>query len=163
MAGWMHTGDIVRFDENGFLFLVGHKADILSYRLSKIYPTLLEQVLIDTKEVQDACVVGIPDQLEGELLAAVIVKKPNSLLTKNYLIKLIESKYTSPVNGLKSKKKPLNLIRISDNFSDEQHLRGGVYFVPAMPRSNSGKLLRNNVRKIAIEVRENLNREYTKK
>lgn len=58
MAGWMHTGDMARFDEDGFLFLIGHKADILSCRLDQIYPTVLEQVLMDTKEVEDACMVG---------------------------------------------------------------------------------------------------------
>lgn len=58
--GWLHTGDVGHFDENGFLYLSDRKKDILKYRNYQISPSELENIILRIKGVANVCVVGIP-------------------------------------------------------------------------------------------------------
>lgn len=75
--GFLKTGDVGYFNENGNLFLVERKKDMLKYCSSQISPTELESFLIKCPNIVSVCVVGIPDAVAGDLPAAVIVQNDN--------------------------------------------------------------------------------------
>jgi long-chain acyl-CoA synthetase len=79
--GGLHTGDIVRMDEDGFLYLVDRKKDLIITGGYNIVPREVEEVLYMHPKVMDACVVGIPNTLRGELVKAYIVLKPGTEAT----------------------------------------------------------------------------------
>lgn len=79
--GGLHTGDIVRMDEDGFLYVVDRKKDLIITGGYNIVPREVEEVLYMHPKVMEACVVGIPNQLRGELVKAYIVLKPGEEAT----------------------------------------------------------------------------------
>ncbi len=70
--GWLHTGDMVRQDEDGFIYYVDRKKDLIISGGENIYPVDLESVLIGHPDVKDVAVIGIPDVRYGEVVAAVV-------------------------------------------------------------------------------------------
>ncbi|MFC1915170.1 class I adenylate-forming enzyme family protein [Chloroflexota bacterium] len=74
-GGWLYTGDLGRIDEDGYLFLSGMKKDMIILKGQNIYPSDVEEVLGTYYKVASAYVVGIPDQLRGEIVGAVIKLK----------------------------------------------------------------------------------------
>ncbi len=70
--GWLHTGDLVRQDEDGFIYYVDRKKDLIISGGENIYPVDLESVLIGHPDVKDVAVIGIPDVRYGEVVAAVV-------------------------------------------------------------------------------------------
>jgi acyl-CoA synthetase (AMP-forming)/AMP-acid ligase II len=75
-AGWLHTGDIGRF-EDGYLYLVARKTDVIISGGSNIYPREIEDVLLLHPAIEEACVFGVPDPKWGEsVVAAVVVSAP---------------------------------------------------------------------------------------
>jgi long-chain acyl-CoA synthetase len=79
--GWLHTGDIGKFDEEGFLYLLDRKKDMINRGGEKIYSLELENVIFNYPKVLDAAVVGVPDKIMGEAVKAVIVFKPGETAT----------------------------------------------------------------------------------
>lgn len=75
--GWFMTGDIGQFDEDGYLFYVDRKKDILKYCNYPIPPSEIEGLLMEHPSIEQVCVVGIPDPICTDLPAAVIVAKNN--------------------------------------------------------------------------------------
>jgi acyl-CoA synthetase (AMP-forming)/AMP-acid ligase II len=71
--GWLHTGDLGRLDEEGYLFLSGRRGDKIIRGGENIYPIEVEQVLERHPGVREAAVIAVPDQRWGELVKAVIV------------------------------------------------------------------------------------------
>ena len=71
--GWLHTGDPGRLDEEGHLYLVGRKGDMIIRGGENIYPVEVEQVLEHHPGLREAAVVGVPDQRWGETVLAVVV------------------------------------------------------------------------------------------
>jgi long-chain acyl-CoA synthetase len=71
--GWLHTGDMGRLDENGLLFLVDRKKDMVITGGENVYTTEVEAVIYLHPHVQEAAVIGVPDEKYGEALFAVIV------------------------------------------------------------------------------------------
>jgi acyl-CoA synthetase (AMP-forming)/AMP-acid ligase II len=80
--GWLLTGDIARCDEDGFLWLVDRKKDVIITGGENIFPVEIEDFLMDNENVQDAAVIGIPDERLGEVPAAVITVKPDRRMTE---------------------------------------------------------------------------------
>jgi malonyl-CoA/methylmalonyl-CoA synthetase len=78
-SGWFDTGDLGRLDENGFLTLVGRKHDLIITSGFNVYPQVVERVLNDCPGVKESAVVGLPDRLRGERVAAVIVREDPAL------------------------------------------------------------------------------------
>ena len=76
--GWFYTGDLGYFDEEGFLFVVGRKKDMVKSGGISIYPLEIESVLYGHPAVLEAAVIGVPDTQWGEAVKAVIVTKPDS-------------------------------------------------------------------------------------
>jgi len=80
--GWLLTGDIARVDEDGFIWLVDRKKDIIITGGENIFPVEIEDFLMENRKVQDAVVIGIPDERLGEIVAAIIKVKPGSSMTE---------------------------------------------------------------------------------
>jgi acyl-CoA synthetase (AMP-forming)/AMP-acid ligase II len=73
--GWLHTGDLVRQDEDGFISYVDRRKDLIISGGENIYPVDLESVLIGQPKVKDVAIIGIPDERYGEVVAAVVQPK----------------------------------------------------------------------------------------
>jgi len=76
--GWMHTGDLATFDEEGFCYIVGRVKDMIIRGGENIYPREVEEYLFRHPEISEVQVFGIPDEKFGELVCAWIVSKPNT-------------------------------------------------------------------------------------
>ncbi|MCB2192591.1 MAG: long-chain-fatty-acid--CoA ligase [Deltaproteobacteria bacterium] len=74
--GWLHTGDVGKVDEDGFLFLLDRKKDMIIRGGENIYCVEVENVLYSHPQVLEAAVVGVPDKVFGEQVKAVLVLKP---------------------------------------------------------------------------------------
>jgi long-chain acyl-CoA synthetase len=120
--GWFRTGDLVRMDEEGYVYIVDRAKDMINVGGEKVYPRDVEEVLHRHPAVADAVVVGVPDPDLGEMVKAYIALKPGHAWTADEVIG-----YLKPV--LASFKVP----RL-------------VEFVEAIPRSASGKALRRLLR-----------------
>ena len=128
---WLHTGDVVRYDEDGFFYVLDRKKDMIIRSGLKVYPGKVERVLRMHKEVGDVAVVGRADAVHTEMVLAVIVPAGGNLPDQENRQRLVQE--------LK------NLCR--------QHL--APYEVPhdfefakTLPRSALGKLLRRELRQL---------------
>jgi long-chain acyl-CoA synthetase len=80
--GWLHTGDLVRQDEEGFISYIDRKKDLIISGGENIFPVDLESVLIGQPKVKDVAIIGIPDDRYGEVVAAVVQPKDGVDLTE---------------------------------------------------------------------------------
>jgi acyl-CoA synthetase (AMP-forming)/AMP-acid ligase II len=80
--GWLHTGDLVKQDEDGFISYVDRKKDIIISGGENIYPVDLESVLIGQPKVKDVAIIGVPDERYGEVVAAVVQPKEGVTLSE---------------------------------------------------------------------------------
>ncbi|KAK7067071.1 hypothetical protein SK128_021687 [Halocaridina rubra] len=123
--GWLHTGDVGHYDENGIFFIVDRIKELIKYKGFQVAPAELEGLLLTHDDIADAGVIGIPDEIAGEIPKAYIVPKPGKIIVPEDLINWVAGK-TAP----------------------HKHLRGGVEFLEAIPRSPAGKILRGDLRKL---------------
>lgn len=80
--GWLLTGDMARQDEQGFIYLVDRKKDVIISGGENIYPVQIEDFLRANDAVKDAAVIGLPDKRLGEIAAAIIELKPGAKCTE---------------------------------------------------------------------------------
>ncbi len=80
--GWFFTGDIGKFDEDGYLTIVDRKKDMIIAGGYNIYPVELDDVLMGHPKILEACTIGIPHEYRGETVKAFIVVKENETLTE---------------------------------------------------------------------------------
>ena len=80
--GWLFTGDMAREDEDGFIFLVDRKKDVVISGGENIYPVQIEDFLRQHNAIKDVAVIGIPDKRLGEVTAAIIEVKNGFTLTE---------------------------------------------------------------------------------
>lgn len=80
--GWMYTGDIGFFDEDGYLSVVDRKKDMIIAGGYNIYPVEIDDVLFDHPRIIEACVIGVPDEYRGETVKAFVVCKEGETLTE---------------------------------------------------------------------------------
>lgn len=73
--GWLHTGDMARMDEEGFIYLVDRKKDVIISGGENLYPVQIEDFLHKNEAIKDVAVIGLPDQRLGEIAAAIIELK----------------------------------------------------------------------------------------
>jgi acyl-CoA synthetase (AMP-forming)/AMP-acid ligase II len=83
--GWLYTGDIAYQDEDGYVFVVDRKKDIIISGGVNIYPREIEEVLAKHPAVLESCVVGVPNEEWGETVKAVIVRKESVTVTEDTL------------------------------------------------------------------------------
>jgi len=119
--GWLVTGDIARINENGFVYLVDRKKDMILVSGFNVYPNEIEEILAEHPAIKEVAVIGVPSVQTGEAIKAFIVKS-NSSLTKEDVIAYARQFLT----GYKVPK----LIE----FRDE------------LPKSNVGKVLRKDLK-----------------
>jgi len=80
--GWLYTGDLGKFDEDGYLYIVGRKKEVIIVGGLKVYATEVEGVIYKHPKVKEVAVVGTPDKIRGEAVKAVIVPKEGEALTE---------------------------------------------------------------------------------
>ncbi len=84
--GWLHTGDIARYDKDGFIWLVDRKKDMIIYGGENIYPVEIEHFFQQNSKIKDIAVIGIPDDRLGEIPAGIISVKPGCILCENDIL-----------------------------------------------------------------------------
>jgi len=97
--GWLKTGDIGKYDKNGYFYIVDRKKDIIFYGGENIYPGEVEKVLTEHPSVSEAAVVGIPDDYYGQNVKAYIVLKIDKQTTPDEIINFCKdrlAKYKTP-------------------------------------------------------------------
>jgi long-chain acyl-CoA synthetase len=80
--GWLFTGDVARMDEDGFIYLVDRKKDVIISGGENLYPVQIEDFLRGYEAIKDVAVIGLPDQRLGEIAAAIIEPKPGYKCTE---------------------------------------------------------------------------------
>lgn len=90
--GWLYTGDMVYIDEDGYIFIVGRKKDLIIRGGFNIYPREIEEVLTSHPLISESAVVGIPNKYLGEEVKAYVKLKPGSKLTEEQILEYCEEK-----------------------------------------------------------------------
>jgi acyl-CoA synthetase (AMP-forming)/AMP-acid ligase II len=121
-GGWLHTGDLARVDDEGFIYIVDRSKDMVISGGFNIYPTEVEQALYAHPAVYEACVVGVPDETWGEAVKAVVVLRPGQQADEAALVRHCREL-------LADFKKPRS-----------------IDFVAELPRNPNGKISRKAVR-----------------
>ncbi len=85
-GGWFHTRDMGMVDEQGYIYIMDRKSDMIISGGFNIYPREVEEVLMSLPEVAEAAVIGVPDELWGEAVKALVVLKENAHLTEAQII-----------------------------------------------------------------------------
>ena len=125
VEGWLKTGDLAKIDEEGFLYIVDRKKDMLLRGGENIYCIEVEDVLYQHPAVMDAAVVAIPHHTLGEEPGAVVTLKPGSEASEEELRAFVAER-------LAAFKVPVKVV-----------------FWPGMlPRNPSGKILKNELKKV---------------
>ena len=88
--GWLFTGDMAREDEEGFIYLVDRKKDVIIMGGENIYPVQIEDFLCAYAPVKDVAVIGVPDERLGEIALAVIEIRPGALVTEEEIREYLE-------------------------------------------------------------------------
>jgi long-chain acyl-CoA synthetase len=83
--GWVHTGDVARIDDEGFVYIVDRAKDMLIRGGENIYCVEIENVLYQHLAVADAAVIGIPHDVLGEEVGAVVQRRPGLPATESDL------------------------------------------------------------------------------
>jgi acyl-CoA synthetase (AMP-forming)/AMP-acid ligase II len=117
----LYTGDLFRTDDEGFLYFVGRKDDIIKSRGEKVAPKEVETVLYALPGIREAAVIGIPDPILGAAIKAVIALEPGSTLTAQDIIR--------------------HCAKNLEDFMVPRH----VAFRDALPKTESGKISRRLV------------------
>ncbi|GCE13234.1 class I adenylate-forming enzyme family protein [Tengunoibacter tsumagoiensis] len=120
--GWFHTGDIGHLDEDGYLYIVDRKKEMIKYKGFGIAPAEIETTLLEHPAIVDAAVIGIPDPETGEQVKGFIVVRPGASVTREEII--------SFVNGRLAGYKHIHVLEIID----------------AIPKTTSGKILRRTLK-----------------
>jgi long-chain acyl-CoA synthetase len=85
-GGWLHSGDIGRMDDDGYVYIVDRVKDMVNVAGFKVWPAEVEQYLYKLPQVHECAVYGVPDAVKGEQVAVAIVAKPGSGLTAEQVI-----------------------------------------------------------------------------
>jgi long-chain acyl-CoA synthetase len=85
-GGWLHSGDVGRMDEDGYVYIVDRVKDMINVAGFKVWPAEVEQYLYRMPQVHECAVYGVPDPLKGEQVAVAVVARPGSGLTADQVI-----------------------------------------------------------------------------
>jgi len=89
-GGWMHTGDVGRFDDDGFLYIVDRKKDMIITGGFNVFPREIEDVIATHPTVAQVAVIGVPDNTWGEAVKAVVVPRPGETIDAEALMALVK-------------------------------------------------------------------------
>ena len=118
LDGWLHTGDIGKMDEDGYVWILDRKKELIKYKGFQVPPAELEGLLIEHPEISDAAVIGKPDEESGEIPKAFVVKTKGSNISEDAVMSFVSSKVAT-----------FKYVR-------------EVEFIDAIPKNASGKILR---------------------
>lgn len=116
--GWFHTGDVGRKDEEEFIYIVDRKKDMIISGGFNIYPREVEQVIEAHEGVEEVAVIGVPDEIYGEAVKALIVPRRGAGITEEEIVQLC-------TKHIASYKKPKS-----------------IEFVEELPKNFQGKILK---------------------
>ncbi|GJU72667.1 4-coumarate--CoA ligase 6-like protein [Tanacetum coccineum] len=120
--GWLHTGDIVYFDQDGYLHIVDRVKEIIKYKGFQIAPADLEDVLASHPDILDAAVTGARDEEAGEVPVAFVTRRPGAEVSESSIIDFV-AKQVAPYKKVRR-----------------------VIFTNVIPRSAAGKILRRELK-----------------
>lgn len=121
--GWYHTGDMGKYDEDGYLYIVDRKKDMIIVGGINVYPSEVENVLLQHPAVADCAVIGKPDPERGEVPVAVIIPKSGTEPDPREIMAFVRQRMA--------------------NFKVPRE----VIFRQELPRSNTGKVLKRLLKK----------------
>jgi long-chain acyl-CoA synthetase len=121
-GGWMHTGDLGRFDENGFLYILDRKKDMIKPGGENVYSPEVESAIMGHPDVLEAAVIGMPHEKWGETIRACVALRNGAVLTEGALIEWCRERMT--------------------------HFKcpTSVVFVESLPKGGTGKVQKNVLR-----------------
>jgi acyl-CoA synthetase (AMP-forming)/AMP-acid ligase II len=122
-GGWLWTGDLGFYDEDGYLFLTDRKGDMIISGGENVHPTETENALQEHPSVREVAVIGLPDPKWGETVKAVVVLEPGRRASSEELIAFCRER-------IAAYKCPRS-----------------IDFAPELPKSTVGKILRREVKK----------------
>lgn len=120
--GFVRTGDIGYYDDNGVVYVVGRSKDIIKYKSFQVSPAELENILVKHPQVRDAAVVGKADHKFGEVPVAFVVRDEGATVTGEEICDFV-----------------------AGFVSVGKRLHGGVRFVEAIPKNTTGKISRKEL------------------
>ncbi len=120
---WFKTGDLGKRDEDGYISIVGRAKNVIISGGFNVYPREVEEVLCSHPHVSEAAVIGIPEQIRGEVAKAYVVLKSGKKVSEKELIAFC--------------KKNLAIFKVPQE----------VEFIPELPRTASGKVIVDELRK----------------
>ncbi|MBY0096799.1 class I adenylate-forming enzyme family protein [Mesobacillus maritimus] len=135
MDGWLHTGDMARLDNEGYLYIVDRKKDLIIRGGFNLYPRDVEEILNRHEAVSEASVIGIPDERMGEEMVACVVKKEGSEVCAEELIGYCQE-------------------HLAKNKTPRQ-----ILFMEALPRNGVGKILKTHLRQTAADIISSTNQK----
>jgi fatty-acyl-CoA synthase len=121
--GWFHTGDMARRDEDGFIYIVGRKVEMIISSGENIYPAEVERALQSLPQIKEAAVVGMPDHKRGEVVGAFVILQKNLQITENNILTALQGKIA--------------------HYKIPQR----IFFVDDFPRNQAGKVLKRILKK----------------
>ena len=115
---WLHTGDIVRMDDDGYVWILDRKKELIKYKGFQVPPAELEGILLEHPAVTDAAVVGKVDLEAGEIPKAFVVRHPGNDVSAKDLMDFVAGKVAT-----------------------FKHIRE-IEFTDSIPKNPTGKILR---------------------
>ena len=128
-GGWMHTGDLGRLDDEGFLYIVDRKKDMIVTGGENVYPREVEDVLFSHPQIGEAAVIGVPDPKWGEAVVAAVVPKEGAIISEEEIIDYCHKR----IAGFKCPK--------------------SVNFLESLPKNPAGKILKRELREKFRDLR----------
>jgi long-chain acyl-CoA synthetase len=119
--GWFHSGDLAKRDEDGYLFIVDRKKELIVRGVYNVYPREIEEVLYEHPAVREAAVIGVPDDAMGEEVGAAVALKDGESVSEDDLKAYVKEQ----VAGYKYPRK--------------------IWFVDELPKGPTGKILKREI------------------
>ncbi|MBN2396947.1 MAG: AMP-binding protein, partial [Deltaproteobacteria bacterium] len=129
--GWFYTGDVATMDDDGYFFITDHKKEMIISGGYNIYPIDVDEVFYENPKVEEACAIGIPDPRKGETIKVFVVLREGESATEEEMIEFCRGR-------LATYKLPTE-----------------VEFRDTLPKTETGKILRRDLRKEEIKKRLN--------
>ena len=126
--GWLHTGDIGRMDEDGCLFILALKKDMIITKGQNIFPSDIETVLLGHPKVAEVIVAGIPDEMRGEVVGVAIILEAGEVATEQEITKYC-------------------LERLANYKVPKQ-----VIFLDSIPMTADGKINKQDIKKYLLQA-----------
>ena len=118
LNGWLHTGDLAKKDDEGYIYIVDRKKDMVIVAGLNVYPREVEEIIYQYPKVKEAAVVGFSDKLRGEYVKAFVVLKEGEECTSKELLRYMKERLAA-----------YKLPRM-------------IEFIPSLPKNSTGKIMK---------------------